>query len=93
MAVLSAEDRAFWEEHGYVVVRGAVPPESCKAAEQAVWEFLEMDPDDPEELVLMRMATGVMRSAYDHYLHHDQQSEDDEEPIESPDTSLTCSGA
>jgi Phytanoyl-CoA dioxygenase (PhyH) len=47
MPVLSAEDRAFWDEHGYVVVRDAVPPENCAEAARAVWEFLEMDPDNP----------------------------------------------
>ncbi|MCY4402549.1 MAG: phytanoyl-CoA dioxygenase family protein [Candidatus Poribacteria bacterium] len=47
MAVLSKEDLEFWDEHGYVVVREAVPHENCRAAEQAVWDFLEMDGDDP----------------------------------------------
>lgn len=48
MSVFSKEDLEFWDEHGYVVVREAVPPENCRAAEQAVWDFLEMDGDDPE---------------------------------------------
>ena len=48
MPVLSAEDRAFWEEHGYVAVHDAVPPENTKAAEDAVWDFLEMDAEDRE---------------------------------------------
>lgn len=48
MPVFSKEDLEFWEEHGYVVVREAVPPENCRAAEQAVWDFLEMDGEDPD---------------------------------------------
>ena len=47
MPILTAEDRKFWEENGYVVVHNAVPPENLKAAERAVWDFLEMQPDDP----------------------------------------------
>jgi len=48
MAVLTSEDLAFWEENGYVVVHDAVPTENLKAAEKAVWEFLEMDNDGPD---------------------------------------------
>ena len=48
MPVLSAADRAFWEEHGYVTVHDAVPPENTKAAEDAVWNFLGMDAGDRE---------------------------------------------
>ena len=47
MSVLTAEDRKFWEENGYVVVHNAVPSENLKAAERAVWDFLEMQPNDP----------------------------------------------
>jgi hypothetical protein len=66
MPVLSAEDRAFWEEHGYVVVREAVPPENCRAAERAVWEFLEMDPDDRENWYPDPPRRGIMVEIYQH---------------------------
>jgi len=45
--VLSANDLAFFDEHGYVVVHDAVSPAQCAAAERAIWNFLEMDRDDP----------------------------------------------
>lgn len=48
MSVLSEEDRAFWEENGYVIVHDAVPPENLDAAENAIWDFLEMQSDNPE---------------------------------------------
>ena len=48
MPVFNKEDLEFWEENGYVVVREAVPLENCRAAEQAVWDFLEMDGDNPD---------------------------------------------
>lgn len=46
--VLSAEDLAFWQENGYVVLRNAVSAEDCREAELAIWDFLGMDPQNPE---------------------------------------------
>ena len=66
MPVLSSEDLAFWEENGYVVVHDAVPPENCKAAEQAVWEFLEMDANDPESWYPDPPRRGIMVEIYQH---------------------------
>jgi hypothetical protein len=47
-AVLSAEDLAFWDEHGYVVVPNAVPAASRDAATQAVLDHVGARADDPE---------------------------------------------
>jgi hypothetical protein len=44
--VLSQDDLAFWDEHGYVIVRHAVSPEECSAAADAVWQHLDADPND-----------------------------------------------
>jgi ectoine hydroxylase-related dioxygenase (phytanoyl-CoA dioxygenase family) len=66
MPVLSAEDRAFWEEHGYVVVRNAVPPENCAAAARAVWEFLEMDADNPASWYPDPQRRTIMVEIYQH---------------------------
>ena len=49
MAVLSKEDWAFWEENGYVVVHEAVPQKNLDAMVDAIWTFLEIDRDDPEQ--------------------------------------------
>ena len=49
MPVLSKEDRAFWEENGYVIVRNAVPQENLDAMVAAIWEFLEMDSECEED--------------------------------------------
>lgn len=46
--VLSASDLAHWEEHGYVIVHDAIPEETRRAAEQAIWQHLGARPDDPE---------------------------------------------
>ncbi len=48
MNVLSPADLEFWNENGYVILRHAVPPENLRAVEDAIWEFQEMDRDDPE---------------------------------------------
>jgi hypothetical protein len=46
--VLHEEDLAFFDANGYVVVHEAVPPENCRAAERAIWEFLGKDATEPE---------------------------------------------
>lgn len=46
--VLSAADLAFWDENGFVVVRQAVSPETCRAAVQAIFEHAGMDIDRPD---------------------------------------------
>ena len=45
---LDARDLAHFDEHGYVIVRSAVPAEDAANAERAIWEFVRADPDDPE---------------------------------------------
>lgn len=66
MSVLSAEDRVFWEENGYVVIHNAVPPEHVKAAEKAIWEFLEMSPDAPDSWYPEPPRRGIMVEIYQH---------------------------
>ncbi len=46
--VLSAEDLAHWAEHGYVIVHDAVPEETRRAAEEAIWTHLGARPDEPD---------------------------------------------
>ena len=48
MAMLSQQDHEFFGENGYILVKGAVSAKECEAAADAIWEFLEMDKDDPE---------------------------------------------
>jgi hypothetical protein len=45
---LTSEDLEFWNENGYVVLHDAVPQEQCRAAAQAIYSFLGMDPDQPD---------------------------------------------
>lgn len=46
--VLSAADLQCWDEHGYVVLREAVPAADCQAVADLLWQNLGMDPEDPE---------------------------------------------
>jgi ectoine hydroxylase-related dioxygenase (phytanoyl-CoA dioxygenase family) len=46
--VFTAEEIAFWEENGYVVLHNAVSQENCAAAVDAICGFLEMDLKNPE---------------------------------------------
>ncbi len=48
MRVLSADDLEFWHEFGYVIVPEAAPPSNLKAVVDAIWQFQEMQPDDPD---------------------------------------------
>ena len=47
MHTLTQEDVAFWHEQGYVIVRDAVPRANVDAVVDIIWDFMEMDPDDP----------------------------------------------
>jgi ectoine hydroxylase-related dioxygenase (phytanoyl-CoA dioxygenase family) len=46
--VLSAQDLAFWDEHGYLVLHDAVSRETREAAAAAVWEHLRASADEPQ---------------------------------------------
>ena len=45
---LTAEQLAFWDEHGYVVVPNAVAAGDREAAAAAIYRFLDANPHDPE---------------------------------------------
>ncbi|MFD2717962.1 phytanoyl-CoA dioxygenase family protein [Hymenobacter monticola] len=64
--VLSAEDLAFWEEHGYVILRAAVSKEQARATENAVWEKLGMDPHEPATWYEKAIGKGMMMDFYHH---------------------------
>jgi Phytanoyl-CoA dioxygenase (PhyH) len=47
LRVLSADDWHHWTTRGYVIVKDAVPPQNLRRTVEVLWEFLEMDPNDP----------------------------------------------
>ncbi|WP_286966758.1 phytanoyl-CoA dioxygenase family protein [Flavobacterium sp. UBA4854] len=46
--VLSEEDLQFWNENGYIVVKNAISKEDCRATQNAIWDYLKMDPNQKE---------------------------------------------
>jgi ectoine hydroxylase-related dioxygenase (phytanoyl-CoA dioxygenase family) len=46
--VISSADMAFWDEHGYIVVKQAVDADSCRAAVEAIFAFAGMSIERPE---------------------------------------------
>ena len=66
MSVLSVEDLKFWDENGYVIVHNAVPPENVKAVADAIWDFLEMQPDNPDSWYPDPPRKGIMAEMYQH---------------------------
>lgn len=45
---LSPADLAFWDEHGYVVVKQAVSADQCRAAIHAIFDYAGMDLNRPD---------------------------------------------
>ena len=66
MPVLSEQDHAFFRENGYVVVPNAVPPENLDAVIAMIWEYLGMDPDNPEDWYREPLRPGGMVEVYQH---------------------------
>jgi hypothetical protein len=66
MPGLSDEQRTFWDEQGYLVLRELVPLDLCRAAEQATWEFIVKDPDDPETWYAEMENRSIVSSMYHH---------------------------
>jgi ectoine hydroxylase-related dioxygenase (phytanoyl-CoA dioxygenase family) len=64
--VLSAEDLRFWEQNGYVIVRGAISREQALATEEAVWEELGMSPKNPASWYEKPIGQGMMMDFYHH---------------------------
>jgi hypothetical protein len=63
--VLSADDLAFWDEHGYVILHDAVPADSLAAAAQAVWDDVGARPDAPDTWY-HRRNNGIMVQFFQH---------------------------
>ncbi len=47
MPYLAPEDKAFFKEHGYLVKRDTLTPQQIRAAQDALWEGIKADRNDP----------------------------------------------
>jgi len=63
--VLDEAALQFWDEHGYVVVPGAISDEEVAALRQLVWDTLGAAPDDPESWYASEI-DGIMIPVYRH---------------------------
>lgn len=65
--VLSAAELHHFEQHGYLVLRGAVPRAQCEAAQAAIWDYLGASPDDAASWYLPHPGKrGLMLQFSDH---------------------------
>jgi hypothetical protein len=64
--VLTKADLEHWDEHGYVILREAIPREQARAAEEAVWNDLGMTPNDPLSWYERSIGKGIMTELYYH---------------------------
>lgn len=66
MPVLTPQDHAFFKENGYVVIHEAVPQENLDALIRAIFDFLEMDPDNQEDWYREPLRPSGMVEMYQH---------------------------
>ena len=73
--LLSPDQLEFWEANGYLVVSGLFSASAIRAAENAVWEHLDMDPDDDETWYTADRDHGIMVQLFHHLaLEHIRRS-------------------
>ena len=61
LRVLSKDDFAHWQTYGYVIIPNAVSAEQVKATVDLLWEFEEMDPNEPESWGRPQMRDHAMK--------------------------------
>lgn len=66
MSILTDSDRRFFEENGYVVVPEVIRAEDCNAVIDALFLFLKMDKDNPEDWYRLPLKPGGMVEIYQH---------------------------
>jgi len=65
--VLSAEDLKFWDTNGYVILKNAISQEDCLATQEAIWTFLEKDPENRDSwYTTHREQKGLMVNFFHH---------------------------
>jgi ectoine hydroxylase-related dioxygenase (phytanoyl-CoA dioxygenase family) len=64
--VLSEKDLDFWNEHGYVVVKRAIPVEQCQAAADAVLQHVGAIENDPSTWYSAPRDHGIMQQLFRH---------------------------
>lgn len=66
LTVFSPADLEFFDENGYVVLHDAVPAENLRRLVDAIWAFIDADPDRPDTWYHPAYRTGGMIEMYQH---------------------------
>jgi ectoine hydroxylase-related dioxygenase (phytanoyl-CoA dioxygenase family) len=65
--VLTADDWAFWEQNGYLIIRNAVSKENCEKTIEALCNFIEVDRHDASTWYNHHLARqGIMVQLFQH---------------------------
>jgi hypothetical protein len=64
--VLSADDLAFWDENGYIIVRNAVDKQDCEVAATAICEHIGVDLNNPATWYNGENKAGIMVQLWQH---------------------------
>lgn len=64
--VFTPDDHAFFRHNGYVIARDVAPPENLRAVITMIWEFLGMDPANPDDWYRPPLSPGGMLEVYQH---------------------------
>ena len=65
--VLSETDLQFFEDNGYLILKNAISKEDCLATQQIIWEFLGMEPSNPDSwYVAHPEQKGLMVNFFEH---------------------------
>ena len=76
MRVLSPQNIADFEQNGYLVLPDAVPPQNLRAVIDAMFDFLGMDENNPDDWYRLPLTPGGMVEMYQHQaLWNNRQNE------------------
>lgn len=66
MPIITDDDRAFFHENGYVLIKNMIPKPMCNAVVKAIFDFLGMDENNPEDWYRLPLTPGGMIEMYHH---------------------------
>jgi hypothetical protein len=66
VTLLSPNEHAFFADNGYLVIPNAVPRAGCDAVVETIWDFLDMDPDRPDDWYRPPHVASGMVELYQH---------------------------
>lgn len=49
--IFTQKEIKFWREYGYIVLKEAVDKKDCKELENAIWQYLKLSPNDPQNWI------------------------------------------